>query len=43
MSKKNQITYCRPQPAFLQRIRAQVGYQEITDVDTKVNLIVFRI
>ena len=37
MSRKNQITYQKPDPPFLRRIREQVGYKEIPDVDTKVS------
>ena len=36
MSKRNRITYNRPDPPFLRRIREQVGYQESPDVNTKV-------
>lgn len=35
--KRNQVAYIKPnEPAFLRRIKQQIGYREGPDVDTKV-------
>jgi hypothetical protein len=36
--KRNNIQYIKPEePAFLRRIKQEIGYQEGPDVDTKVS------
>lgn len=37
MSKRNNITYIKPEPKFLQQLKAQIGYKNEPTIDTKAS------
>lgn len=36
MSKRNNVTYIKPEPKFLQQLKEQIGLKSGPTVDTKV-------